>query len=349
MSLNIPLIYTEELAVFPIDKNTSLHDAFEALKEGHFILVEDYYSTGLNLINALKSEFKELSASQFSLSRTARNEFREVSHKVLLEVDNHKLLVKKAPLIPWLKKFYPNEDYFAISFPDIQALNSSWQWYKRGIRIPGITHKIHPWYGVYFPTRFEHIEAFTEWLHSYNGNQEFAYDIGCGSGVLSFLLEAKGFNNVLATDINPNAIKSLDEEILRHSYKNIYRKQGDLFADFEKKADLVVFNPPWLPEKAKNMHLDQAVFYNEDLFPNFFEQAHKRLNSKGKLVLLFSNLLKQTHGAYSHPIENEIENNRRFKLDKTLTKPVARGSVKTKRDTSRRENEQVELWILEPI
>lgn len=346
MKLNIPEIYTKELAVFPIDKNTPVSEVLELLEKGHFILIEDFYSTGLNLLSSLKREIKGLESKNFNESREARKSFRTLSHQILLEVENHVLLVRKAPEIPWLKKFYPKEDYFAISFPDIQALNSSWQWYERGLKVPGLLHKINPWYGVYFPTRFEHIEVFNEYLSHFEGEKNKAYDIGCGSGILSFLLEQKGFKSVLATDINPNAIISMQEEVKRHDYKNIQIKKGNTFAGLSVPAELIVFNPPWLPETANNSQLDKAMYYDQSLFDEFFEQADQRLKPEGKLVLLFSNLAKLTHPDIPHPVEEELTTNKRFQLDKLLTKPVSKGSDKTKRDTSRRVKEQVELWVL---
>lgn len=344
--MNKPQIWIDELAVFPIDKRTSIDESLEILLQGNYILVEDLYSTGLQLIKALKKKFRNLENTDFNTSRKARESFRTLSHRILLEVENHQLMVKKAPDIPWFKKLYPEQDSFAISFPDVQALNSSWQWYKNGLSVPGLTHKIHPWYGVYFPTRFEHIELFYKWLIESDTEKTFAYDIGTGSGILSFLMENNGFKKVFATDINPNAIMSLREELNQHHYTKIEAKQGGIFAGINEKADLIVFNPPWLPVPTKNNHLDAAVYYSEELFIEFFQQAKDRLKVEGRLVLLFSNLVKLTHPDQDHPIEDELKRNERFKLDQFLQKSVSKGSQKTKRNTERRLDEKVELWIL---
>lgn len=110
----------------------------------------------------------------------------------------------------------------------------------------------------------------------------------------------------------------MEESIHKHSYKNIELMEGDLFAQKDELADLIVFNPPWLPEKRQNSPLDAAVYYGEDLFPNFFEQAKKRLDTNGRLVLLFSNLLHLTHADHPHPIESELQKNKRFLLDQLL-------------------------------
>ena len=342
-----PEIFQGELEVFPVHKNSELEEVFYYLEAGHRVIIEDFYSTGLQLLNELKRRIAKIDDAQFKNAHAARGLYRKLSHQVLAEVDKHKIQLKKAPHIPWLKTLYPHiEDAFAISFPDIQALNSSWQWYEKGIQIPGLPHQIHPWFGVYFPTRFEHIQLFQQYLKENSSSNKTAYDIGCGSGILSFIMEQNGFQEIHATDINPNALKSMETSIQKHHYKNIQLHQGDLFANSESSADLIVFNPPWLPEKT-NTVLDLAVYYSPELFPMFFEQAHQRMTAGSKLVLLFSNLLKLTHPNEAHPIEEELKNNNRFQLDRLLQKPIKQASKKTKRNTSRRADELAELWVLE--
>lgn len=171
MKLIKPDIFTEELAVYPVDRSTHPDEALALLFDGNNILIEDEYQTGLVILNQLKKTLSNLKSPLFKSARQARGSYREIAHRILLEVEGHQLVVRKSPAIPWLEILYPKEKYFAISFPDIQALNSSWQWYTKGITIPGLPHKIHPYYGVYFPTRFEHIELFIDWLHSWEGTK----------------------------------------------------------------------------------------------------------------------------------------------------------------------------------
>ena len=85
------------------------------------------------------------------------------------------------------------------------------------------------------------------------------------------------------------------------------------------------------------------------MFPEFFEEAKKRILPDGKIVLLFSNLAQLTETTTAHPIQDEIDNGGRFKLDLLLKKSVKAASNKTKRNQYWREDEQVELWVLTPI
>lgn len=88
---------------------------------------------------------------------------------MLLEVVDQKLTVDKSPSIGWLEKLYPENNHFLLSFPQIQGMNSAWQWYEKGVSIPVLRNKIHPYYGTYFPTRFEHLVVFDNWLKRYEG------------------------------------------------------------------------------------------------------------------------------------------------------------------------------------
>jgi hypothetical protein len=101
------------------------------------------------------------------------------------------LIVKKAPFIGWLEKLYPETSDFLLPFPQILGLNSTWQFYKKGVSIPILRNKMHPYYDTYFPTRFDHWELFDQWLKRYDGPKKTAIDVGIGSGVLSFHLKKK--------------------------------------------------------------------------------------------------------------------------------------------------------------
>lgn len=343
---NRPQIIQGEIEVLPFKKNDDYHEAIGILLEGHFVLVLDFYSTGLALLNELKSYLKFQEKKGYQEQQSARANYRDISHRIILEVAHHRLRVKRAPQIGWLKVLYPEQEEFALSFPDIQGLNSSWQWYEKGLNIPVLSSKIHPWFGAYFPTRFEHLDLFNDYLKTHKGAKENAFDVGVGSGVLSFQLQKHGFKNIFASDNNPNAIIGMQEELKRNKLSNIQLLFGNFFVDYEENLDLIVFNPPWLPAKGNIENLDTAVYYDAKLFPSFFREAHKRLKDNGKLILLFSNLLQITHPNEKHPIEEEILNGGRFIKNKLLKKTVAQASKKTKRNLKRRESESVELWVL---
>ena len=334
--------------------------AVDALMEGYSVLISDYYSSGLKVLSALKKHIKtsgilkvdkpsgaKLKDQSFQSQRDFRSVFHEFSQRLLLLVSHHQLIVKKAPEIGWFKILYPGLDTFLLPFPQVQGLNSSWQWYQKGLDIPVLGRKIHPWFGTYFPTRFEHLKLFNSWLKTYKGEKKSAIDIGIGSGVLTFQLIKHGFEQVVGTDSNPNAIIGLNEDLNKNNLSTkIELIYGDLFSDIQSKTELIVFNPPWLPAEYDVAGMDAAIYYDSQLFPRFFEEAEKHLEINGRVVLLFSNLAQITGLNKLHPIEEELAKGGRFQKEYFTQKKVSQASKKTQRNQNWRNTEMVELWVL---
>lgn len=341
-----PIIETQPLAFF--NSHVDINQTIEELEAGKRVLITGIYGNGLLLLKALTVHLKgKLPNKTFQEQRAFRAEYHKLSNLVLIEIVNHKLAVKKAPFIGWLEKLYPETRDFLLTFPQVQGLNSAWQWYENGISIPVLRNKLHPYYGTYFPTRFEHLVLFDNWLKRYDGSKKTAIDVGIGSGVLAFQLVKHGFQKVFGTDTNPNAIVGLSEFMGDTKLsRKIELDFGHLFGKFEKQTELIVFNPPWLPESHDSDSLDEAIYYNEKLFPEFFEAAKQRLLPDGKLVIIFSNLAQITNLTSVHPIEMELDEGERFQLEKRFTKKVKAASDKTKRDQHWRAEEEVELWVL---
>lgn len=339
---------TVNIDLFVYKKNVEPQSAVDTLLAGNYVLIDDYYSSGLTVLRTLKTFLEKKQNNQsFSGQRDSRLAYRELSHRLMLSISNNKLSVRRAPEIGWLKILYPDLKEFLLPFPQVQGLNSSWQWYIKGIHIPVLKSKIHPYYGTYFPTRFEHLELFSKWLKYYKGEKKSAFDIGIGSGVLSFLLLKKGFEKVYGTDSNPNAIIGLHADLIKTElYSKLELLHGDLFANVNTETELIVFNPPWLPAAHSLSGLDIAVYYDNDLFPRFFSEAKKHLKPNGRLLILFSNLAQITNLSKTHPIEAELSEEKRFEKEFFAQMDVAPASKNTKRNQTWRSSEMVELWIL---
>lgn len=346
MKPHLPNIILSDVEGYKFHKKRDSVEFAKYLIDGHYVLIKDYYYSGLNLLNALKKLLKPKFGKSFEEGRKYRLAYRAASHRLILEITDHYITVKKSPDIGWLKILFPSTDHFFISFPEIQGLNSSWQWYLKGIKIKFLNKRLNPYYGVYFPTRFDHLELFNDWLASYNGSKELAIDVGIGSGVLSLMLLKNDFLRVIGTDINPNAIIGMREESKKFEVEDrldlIY---GDLFADCNCKADLIVFNPPWI-KAMYNLEddMDRAIYYEDTLFPRFFAQAKNYLKENGKLIILFSNLGSVVDKDGFNPILAELEN-KHFSKTTKMRKKVKILNSKAKRKNWRK-NERVELWEL---
>ena len=343
-----PNIITSQINGISFYRKMDTESVVRQMIAGKSVIVEEYYSNGLQVLAELKKNLSlRYSDKSFQGQRAYRAAFREASHRLFIKVIDNKLAVKKAPDIGWLKLLYPEVSEFYITYPEVQGMNSSWQWHQKGIEIKTLNLTIHPHYGTYFPTRFDHLKLFDKWLKKYDGPKDNAIDIGVGSGILTYQLIQNGFENVYATDSNKNAIIGVYQEGRRlELQKKITLNHTDLFGNFDRKVDVIVFNPPWLLAK-HNLEegIDKAMYYEEDLFPRFFEEAKKYLKEDGKLVLIFSNLAQEVDNQTAHPIIKELQNNNRFRKDLHLRREVRASSRRTQR-TDSRETEKVELWVL---
>jgi len=342
----MPIAVGEKLTSY--EHGAKIGPVIEALNEGESIVIRDFYKNGLAILAQLHEYLKlKLPNKTFKEQQEYRTEYHKLSNLILVEVVDQKLRLRKAPSIGWLEKFYPENNHFYLTLPQVQGLSSAWQWHQNGVSIPVLRNKLKPYYGVYFPTRFEHLILFDNWLKHYNGPKKSAIDVGVGCGVLSLQMVLHNFQMVFATDTNPNAIVGLTEFMgTTKLSRKIQLDFGHLFGKWEKQTELIVFNPPWLPGNHDASGVDTAIYYNKALFPEFFAEAKKRLLPDGKLVVIFSNLAQITKVTTEHPIETELAEGGRFKLERCFKKSVKAASSNTRRDRHWRSQEVVELWSL---
>ena len=332
-----------------IRRSTDLEWAVEALLDGEPLVIGDQYSTGLALLAELRIALKSPAVIEsFRDSRDDRSRYQALSSGLLAPIVGHRLALKKAPTIGWFAEMYPDTPDLLLPFTQIQGLNSSWQWFERGVKLPVLRRRLHPLHGTYFPTRHEHLHLFADWLRQYRGSKKLAVDVGTGCGVLALQLHAAGFNAVLATDTNENAVEGLVRDLARSPAINaIEPKNTSLIGTPDQPPNVIVFNPPWLPGTPHSL-LDQAIYYPPGLFETFFAAARATLHPEGRVVLLFSNLLQTTGASQTHPIEQELAHGGRFTLVRKLERAVKKASKKTRRRKRTGTSEKVQLWELAP-
>lgn len=112
-------------------------------------------------------------------------------------------------------------------------------------------------------------------------------DLGSGSGILAEASIKAKAKSVLASDINPESINVLKK-------KKIPAIRSNLFSKIKGKFDLIVFNPPYLPqdslEDKESSTITSGGKRGDELILKFLKQAKSHLNNNGIILLLVSSL-----------------------------------------------------------
>ena len=115
----------------------------------------------------------------------------------------------------------------------------------------------------------ERLSAFFEAISEYDGGKELAYDLGCGSGILSYFLSSY-FKEVTALEIDHSAFNCAKENLAGFNNVNVINSDV-LDYDFDKKADLIVCEM-----------MDTALI-DEEQIP-VLNHAKKFLKPDGKII-----------------------------------------------------------------
>ncbi len=113
-------------------------------------------------------------------------------------------------------------------------------------------------------------------------------DMGTGSGIQAITCKNLGFKDILAIDINKEAVKFLKKQ-------NIKAVHSNLFSKIQKndKYDLIIFNPSYLPEDKYDKQVDTtAGKQGYELIIKFLKEAKSHIKNKVVILLLFSSLSK---------------------------------------------------------
>ncbi|MCH8940354.1 MAG: peptide chain release factor N(5)-glutamine methyltransferase [Chloroflexi bacterium] len=75
-------------------------------------------------------------------------------------------------------------------------------------------------------------------------------DVGTGSGCVAISLAKRlPQATVIATDLSPDALAVARQNIERHDVANqVHLQEGDLLSGYDGKLDLIVSNPPYIPD-----------------------------------------------------------------------------------------------------
>jgi release factor glutamine methyltransferase len=114
-------------------------------------------------------------------------------------------------------------------------------------------------------------------------------EVGAGSGNNLEKLKSLGVKNISSCDINPKAVKKCKSL----GFSCI---ESNLFEKIKGKFDLIIFNPPYLPEDKREEKISRIATTGgkkgSEIINKFLKQAKKYLNKNGKIFLISSSLTK---------------------------------------------------------
>jgi methylase of polypeptide subunit release factors len=172
---------------------------------------------------------------------------------------------------------------FVFALRELLGLIGAHEWRRKGVMVPALGDRIHPWYGVFSPIRGEYLDLIAR---APLPSKALAFDIGAGTGVIAALLARRGVQRVVATDLSPRALGCARDNLARLGLDGrVEVVEADLFPP--GLAPLVVCNPPWVPAKP-TAAVEQAVYDPDSRMLRGFLgglAAHLEEGGEGWLIL----------------------------------------------------------------
>ena len=201
---------------------------------------------------------------------------------------DHAIPLRRAPdaRLACLEAYGVADEPYVASLRELLGVIGAHEWRRKGVHIPALDERIHPWYGVFSPVRGEYVELVAQ--APLPAGAKLAFDIGAGTGVLSAVLARRGLQ-VLATDMDARALGCARENISRLGLaQQVDVIEADLFP--EGRAPLVVCNPPWLPGKPSSA-IEYAIYDPDSrMLKGFLNGLAAHLEPEGEGWLILSDL-----------------------------------------------------------
>lgn len=232
-------------------------------------------------------------AEAFHLHRQAQAQRARTLGMLLLPFEpGHVVPLRRAPDVRAAceEAWGPDDQPYVASLRELLGLIGAHEWRKKGVPVPALGDRIHPWYGVFSPVRGEYVDLVGQApLPPALARELVAFDIGTGTGVLAAMLARRGVARVIATDQDPRSLGCAADNLARLGLTGkVELTQADLFPP--GRAPLVVCNPPWLPAKA-NAPIEHAIYDPDSrMLRGFLAGLADHLADDGEGWLILSDL-----------------------------------------------------------
>lgn len=248
------------------DDRTTAREALARIRRGEALLYRGDYQNARQLLAALARRLhpRDLPSGAeraWRAERERRRVEREVLSRLLVPIEaGFRVPLRRAPdvtaaLAEAIGAAAPVPGLLPLR--DLLGMIGAHEWRRRGVPVPALGAPVHPHFGVYAPVRGEYVDLVARAAAAWPVAGKRAFDVGTGTGVLALVLARAGAT-VVATDVEPRAVACARENADRLALAaRVDVVEADLFPDGE--ADLVVSNPPWLPDEARTP-LERAVY-----------------------------------------------------------------------------------------
>jgi methylase of polypeptide subunit release factors len=302
--VTVPFVYQTESGesaptqLFEVDDGVSADQALARVRRGETLWHRGTFLNAKQLISAMSRRLTRppvttTALDAFRQERRTRQLEHETVSKLLVGLDRqYRVQLTGAPDARSACEHVwgaSTADLTVTPLKTLLGMLGAQEWRKKGLAVPGLKGTLIPSFGVYTPTRAEYVDLVAR-VRNVDGRTVF--DVGTGTGVLAFLLLQRGATHVVATDIEPRAVRCAKENAVRLRLESRFSvMERPLFP--EGQADLIVCNPPWIPEAPKN-RFDRAVFDLDNAFLlGFLEGLSAHLTVGGRGLLIISDLAER--------------------------------------------------------
>jgi len=306
--------------------------AYRLICEGTQLLWRGDFQNARQLLQALarrvdkKGTKKSVPATSgvdaFNRHRLAQSQRARLLGSILLQFDaDHTLTLRRAPDVKQacLEAYGPAAGSYLVSLRELQGVVGAHEWRKKGVDIPALQGKIHPYYGVFSPVRGEYIDLVAR--APLPTDRSIAFDVGTGTGVLAAVLAKRGISRIVATDQDTRALACARENSVRLGYdRQIELVQKDMFPD--GRASLVVCNPPWLPARP-SAPVEYALYDPESrMLRAYLQGLPEHLTPDGEGWLILSDLAEHLGLRQPGEVEALIQSAGLRVVDRLDTRPT---------------------------
>ncbi|TWD79150.1 methyltransferase family protein [Kribbella amoyensis] len=273
--------------ILTVDDSLRAKHALRLIDHGQALLWQGDFHNARQLLTALGRRLP-VSGATFTEYRAAQARRTAVLNALYVPLLDLTVPLRRAPDVrtACLHAYGETPPSAMVPLRELLGVIGAHQLYLRGIDVPAAGGRIHPWYGVFAPTRPEYLELVARCPLP---SATTVVDLGTGSGVLAAILARRTTARIVATDLNPRAVGCARENAERLGFADrIDGRRVDLYP--AGRAGLIVCNPPWLPAQPQSP-LDQAV-YDEDgrMLRGFLDGLTAHLEPGGEGWLILSDL-----------------------------------------------------------